>query len=170
MEANPEAYNFEESENIPNNPELSALIDRDAINAGKGSLGDGFVSRFKENGWSGIWRWSIYNFHHYHSNAHEVLGVAAGEAKLQLGGPDGKTVSVRAGDMIALPAGTGHKKLDSSADFEVVGAYPEGQENKDLIRNNEASDEAIQQRIREVALPHKDPVYGADGPLLDEWR
>jgi uncharacterized protein YjlB len=170
MNKDPEKYHFKESENIPNNPDLPALLYREVVDSSKSSQENDLKSRFKENGWSGIWRWSVYDFHHYHSNAHEVLGVTAGEAKLQLGGPDGKTVSVSAGDMIVLPAGTGHKKLDSSEDFEVVGAYPSGQENKDLIRNNEAPDEAIQQRIREVALPHRDPVYGADGPLLDEWR
>lgn len=170
MRKDPEKYYFKESENIPNNPKIPALLYRDVVDSSKSSQDDDLESRFKENGWSGIWRWSVYDFHHYHSNAHEVLGVAAGEATLQLGGPDGKTVNVSAGDVIVLPAGTGHKKLDSTADFEVVGAYPAGQENKDLIRNDKASYGATRQRIREVALPDKDPVYGTGGPLLDKWR
>jgi len=164
-----QTFYFTTSENIPNNPDLPVVIDRQAIKAVRGSMADAFAERFQKHNWRGIWRWSIYDFHHYHSNAHEILGVAAGEAKVVVGGPDGKTLSIRSGDTILLPAGTGHKNLRCSPDFQVVGAYPPGQEEKDLMRNDQQLDTVIRQRIKDVALPTTDPVFGTDGPLRQEW-
>lgn len=168
---NLEKFRFEEAEGVPNNPELPALLYRRVFDAttAEGDLADTFEARYRENGWGGAWRWGVYDFHHFHSRAHEALGVSRGEARLALGGPDGRTVSVQAGDLIVLPAGTGHKNEGSSADFQVVGAYPVGQENYDLIKVGEPVDESIRQRIRETPLPERDPIFGDEGPLTVEW-
>lgn len=169
MTPEPETFHFEESKTVPNHPNLPVLVYRNAISPDAGSLADAFETRYRVNGWAGVWRWGVYDFHHYHSNAHEALGVASGNATLTLGGPDGKRINVQAGDVVILPAGTGHKNEGSSADFQVVGAYPAGQENMDLIRSDQAPDDSIRQRIRETALPERDPVFGADGPLSSHW-
>jgi len=95
-----------------------------------------------------------------------VLGVVAGEAKLMLGGPDGRVVNVRAGDVLLLPAGTGHCNLGSSADFSVVGAYPPEQDF-DLCRH--AATSQMLEAIARAPFPASDPVFGAEGPLFDEW-
>ncbi|MGA1197385.1 MAG: cupin domain-containing protein, partial [Candidatus Latescibacterota bacterium] len=81
---------------------------------------------FAANTWDRSWRNGIYSFHHYHSTAHEVLGIAKGYAKVQMGGPHGVTFSIQAGDVMVIPAGVGHKNLGASADLLVIGSYPPG--------------------------------------------
>lgn len=163
------------SEGWPNNPNLPVLIYRGVMAAGQDEeppvLEAGDVSRrLMRNGWRGAWENGVFNYHHFHSNAHEVLVVCEGEASLQLGGPQGRTLQVRAGDVIILPAGTGHRNAGSSPDFRVVGAYPAGLEDFDLLRGVSPDDEeVIRERIDNVLLPQTDPIYGSQGPLLELW-
>ncbi len=128
---------------------------------------DGFERRFAAHGRPPQWRDGIYDYHHYHSTAHEVLGVARGNARVLLGGPGGIEVTLAAGDALLLPAGTGHCRLSASADFMVVGAYPDGQD-WDICR--QAPDAAMLQRIVQVPVPQSDPLLGAGGRLLEYWR
>jgi uncharacterized protein YjlB len=88
---------------------------------------------------------------------------------VQFGGDGGVIVTAQPGDVIVLPAGTGHKKLSSRGALGVVGAYPAGQHADTctpLLSNLERSADAV---VR-VALPECDPVYGAAGPLFTHWR
>ena len=124
---------------------------------------------FADNGWRGAWRNGIYPFHHYHSTSHQVLGVARGEATVRLGGEGGATLRVRAGDVVVIPAGVGHKNLGSSGDFLVVGAYPDGRD-WDLCRGEPGERPRVLENIRCVPLPETDPVYGRDGPLVEHWH
>lgn len=123
---------------------------------------------FDTNGWPSAWRYGVYDFHHFHSTAHECLGVARGSARLQLGGPEGRVFEVVAGDVVVLPAGVGHKNLGSSADFLVVGAYPPGM-SADLLKGEPGERPGADERIAQVALPKTDPVGGQAGPLLSKW-
>lgn len=127
-----------------------------------------FEELFAENGWGSSWRNGVYSFLHYHSRIHEVLGVARGEAKVRFGGDNGRALEIRAGDVAILPAGTGHQRLSASRDFLVVGAYPESG-TYDLCRGTPEEHERALKTIPKVPRPHKDPVYGADGPLLKAW-
>ena len=124
---------------------------------------------FKSNAWGGSWRNGIYGFHHYHSTAHEALGVYGGSAKVQLGGDQGITVTVHLGDVIIIPAGVAHKNLGSSPDFRVVGAYPRGQ-SPDMCYGKEAERPGADERISTVLLPEGDPIFGAGGPLTTHWN
>jgi uncharacterized protein YjlB len=160
----PQALSLAPDDRMPNS-RLPVLIYRGAMDAA--NTAGGFGRLFEQNGWRGIWRDGVYDFHHFHSNAHEVLGVARGEATLRLGGESGRDVEVAAGDALVLPAGTGHCRIRESKNFVVVGAYPPGQEHYDICR--ERSPEA-ELRIEKVKLPPSDPVGGAGGPLLRLWR
>ena len=128
-----------------------------------------FEALFTEHDWPARWRSQVYEYQHYHSTAHEVLGVISGRALLLLGGESGSRVEVGAGDVLVLPAGTGHRSLEQSADFLVVGAYPKGQDHYDLLQPGEADYQASVARIAQVTLPAADPVHGADGPLRRAW-
>jgi uncharacterized protein YjlB len=123
---------------------------------------------FAAGGWPPAWRSSIFTYHHYHSTAHEALGIASGSARLMLGGPHGREFHVVAGDVIVIPAGVGHRRLSSSPDFLVVGAYPPGQ-SWDLLRGEAGERPRADENIDKVPLPQTDPVTGEGGPLVQEW-
>ena len=124
---------------------------------------------FAANNWRGAWRDGIFPFHHFHSTAHEVLAIVGGNARVTLGGPGGRTLEVGRGDVLVLPAGTGHRNQGSSGDFLVVGAYPDGMD-WDLRRGDPDEYEEAQHNISRVPLPEADPAYGGDGPLSRLWH
>lgn len=129
-----------------------------------------FEALFSANHWPAQWRAQVFDYHHYHSNAHEVLGVISGWARLKLGGLSGAEQTVEAGDVLILPAGTGHCSLDQSSDFLVVGAYPTGQEKYDIQRPDPTTHAPSVARIAKVPLPLADPVSGGEGTLMGAWR
>ncbi|GGM11412.1 cupin domain-containing protein [Deinococcus aerophilus] len=79
-------------------------------------------------GWTGAWRNGIYAFHHYHSTAHEVLVVVRGQVRVTLGGEGGTSLHLTSGDVVLLPAGTGHRNDGASPDLLVIGAYAGGRD------------------------------------------
>ena len=161
----PKTLVLQPGETMPNS-RLPVLIYRQALARDKPDKAGGFERLFEENGWRGIWRNGVFDYDHFHSNAHEVLGVAQGKATLQLGGDGGKAIEVEAGDALVLPAGTGHRRISKSENFVVIGAYPPGQEHYDICR---ARSPEAELRIGEVPLPETDPVGGANGTLRRFW-
>ncbi|MCC9166181.1 cupin domain-containing protein [Pontibacter harenae] len=155
------------NKNIPNNTILPLLLYQQVFSSSE-NLESQFKKAFEGNGWSGTWVNGVFNYHHYHSTAHEALGVLAGSATIMLGGPDGEEVTLKAGDLAVLPAGTGHCCKSASPDFKVMGAYPKGQENYDICTVDDDVEEK-KQNIAQVALPAADPVGGKAGPLMKLW-
>ena len=153
-------------EQIPNHPSFAVLIYRDVPGVAVGA--DSCRELFAGNGWGGSWVDGVLDFHHFHSTSHEVLGVVSGEAKLELGGPQGDAFDVAAGDVLVLPAGTGHRRASARAGFTVVGAYPAGQQDYDLLRGEDPAEVAAARgRISALGVPPSDPV-GGDG--IGSWR
>ncbi|HWL09441.1 MAG TPA: hypothetical protein VNQ76_13620 [Planctomicrobium sp.] len=155
---------------FPNNPRLPLLIYQQVFPQGEFDVAAELERLFKRNQWKGQWRNGVFSYHHFHSNAHEVLGICRGSAELQFGGPGGPILTIDAGDVAILPAGTGHKRVKATEDFLVVGAYPSGQEDYDLLRGDPEERPAAEERIAAVSLPQNDPVYGPQGPLFDHWE
>lgn len=124
---------------------------------------------FNRNGWSNSWRNGIYDFHHYHSNTHECMAVCAGSANVILGGPNSRRVTVKQGDVIILPAGTGHRCTVKSDDFMVVGAYPQGKDYDTNTGTAEEYKKAVK-TISAVPVPKHDPLFGDQGFLKAYWK
>jgi uncharacterized protein YjlB len=168
-ERKPQTHQFKDDGLIPNHPKWPLVIYKSAVRLPV-TLDPAavFEDLFESNGWGDTWRNGIYDYAHYHSRIHEVLGIARGSGKVQFGGPKGRTLVLKAGDAVVLPAGTGHQCLKASDDFLVIGAYPPTG-TFDICRKPEDRKRALV-TIPKVARPRKDPVYGAKGPLLRTWR
>jgi uncharacterized protein YjlB len=163
------ASKFKDDGVIPNNARWPMLLYRGAVSL-QSKLDPAAIIEdlFEENGWSDSWRDGIYDYVHYHSRIHEVLGIARGKGTIRFGGNNGKTVHLKAGDVAILPAGTGHQCLDASTDFLVVGAYPPSGTYDECTKSEEHA--RALKTIPKVGRPRKDPVYGSKGPLLNAWK
>ncbi len=168
----PLTFLFADDGLVPNNPKLPAIVYKAALDLTKSMAPAAEIEDlFKANGWGrDMWRNGIYPFVHYHAAIHEVLGIARGSARVQLGGHRGETVEFKAGDIAVLPAGTGHQRLTGSDDFLVIGGYPpDGTYN--LCRgDNPADRDKSLTTIPKVPIPDSDPVEGKDGALTSLWR
>ena len=163
-----ETYRFADDGVVPNNATLPLVVYRGALAAG-GERASACEAMFARNGWPGAWRNGIHAHHHYHSTAHEVLGIARGSARVRLGGESGETVELRAGDVVVIPAGVAHKRESASADLLVIGSYPKGQ-RPDICRAEAGAHDRASANVSQVALPASDPVTGRADPLIDCWR
>jgi uncharacterized protein YjlB len=154
---------------IPNHPQWPLLVYPGAVAIAGVDPAVAFEALFERNRWPAAWRNGVFPFHHFHTTAHEALGVYSGEVTVQFGGDGGVVVTAEPGDVIVLPAGTGHKKLSSRGALGIVGAYPAGQHADTctpLLANARRSAAAVAR----VPLPECDPVCGADGPLFTYWQ
>jgi uncharacterized protein YjlB len=161
---------FADDGSVPNNQRLPFVLYRNAIDlSGTPNPEEVIERRFRDSGWGDLWRNGIYEYLHYHSTIHEVMGVARGRARVMFGGSQGREFDLAQDDVVVLPAGTGHQSLWASPDLTVIGAYPPGG-RYDLCRGSKAEHAKAVETIPHVPLPKSDPAYGTDGPLLRLWR
>lgn len=168
--AKPLRFLFKDDGSVPNNPTLPVLVYRNAVDL-KGSIRPEQVveQSFVAHGWGhNMWRNGIYPYVHYHSMIHEALAIARGRVRLRIGGDRGEELDLATGDVVVLPAGTGHQSLWDGPDLSVVGAYPP-QGTYNLCRGSKAEHAKALQTIPLVPLPETDPVHGKEGPLLKLW-
>jgi uncharacterized protein YjlB len=166
----PITHAFADDGRIPNNPTLPLILYRGAIDLTGSPDPEKLIEKtFAANGWGNMWRNGIYPYVHYHSMIHEAMSVARGRAKVRFGGEAGEEIEIAPGDVVVLPAGTGHQCLTQSRDLVVIGAYPpSGKYN--LCRGSKAEHAKALATIRKVPPPATDPVFGAKGPLIVLWR
>ncbi len=176
------SYLIEDDGTYPNNGRLPVVVYREAIALDEdedAAAGDaarpavrhaaGIIEdRFHEQRWEGVWRNGIFSHHHYHSTAHEVLCIATGTVRVQLGGDNGPVFDLEPGDVVVIPAGVAHKNLESGDDLVVVGAYPPHQ-IWDINTGDADERPRADENIAAVPLPETDPVLGPDGPLIALW-
>jgi len=164
----PQTFVFDDDGLVPNN-RLPVLRYRLAIDLTGEEPERIFENLFAANGWGDLWRNGIFDYLHYHATVHETLGIARGHAQVRLGGDQGATLELTAGDVAILPAGTGHQCLSASDDFSVVGAYPPGPKMQ-ITRPTPENYRRALKAIPNVPLPPADPVQGRQGALMRLWK
>jgi len=157
----PQKLNFKKADDVPNS-HLPVVIFRGRLARFRPRKAQAFRRAFEKSGWVGVWTDTIFDYTHFHSNAHEVLGIAEGTVTLRLGGEKGRLVRLKPGDMLVLPAGVGHRRVAGDDRLKVVGAYPRGQAHFDMKRAGRA--------IPKPPLPRTDPFEGENGPLTKIWH
>jgi uncharacterized protein YjlB len=156
---------------FPNNPQLPLLLYRRVLPVGE----DGSVpmeciyGMIADHGWGNAWSNGIFDYHHYHSTAHEALFIQRGNVTVQFGGPKGKSYTVQAGDVVVIPAGVAHKRVQADPELDVIGAYSHGQ-SYDMCYGKTGERPQADRNIESVPLPLEDPLYGKKGPLQRYWK
>src|SRR5579864_9156112 len=118
----PDAYAFEDDGETPNS-RLPLLHYKGVLKLdGARDPAAACEGLFEKNGWPPAWRDSVHPFLHFHTRCHEALGIVRGQGRVQFGGGKGPTVAFSAGDVVVLPAGTGHQRIEASRDLLIVGA------------------------------------------------
>lgn len=163
----PQLHRLLPSGSIPNSV-LPLVLWKGALPA-DAREGGAACALYEKNGWGGTWVYTVYPFWHFHTRGHEVLSCVAGTAKIGFGGDDGIVADVSVGDVVAIPAGVGHKRLSASPGFQMAGGYPPGQRG-DIVRPGEMSLEEAQAALRGVALPQTDPISGKADGIAAIWR
>jgi uncharacterized protein YjlB len=167
------AHRFADDGATPNHPRWPLIHYREAVTMDiRFDPAAIFETLFTAHGWGAGWRDGIYDFLHFHSRLHEVLGIARGQAVVRFGGDRGSDLTLTAGDVIVQPAGTGHQRISASDDLLVVGAYPLNAKPGEAYDECRATPEAHDRALAAIAAappPQADPVYGEEGALMRLW-
>jgi len=87
-------FRFRDDGVIPNHPRWPLVLYRGAVRSPERFDPAAVLEElFEHNGWGDSWRDGIYDYVHYHSRIHEVLGIARGRATVPLGGSRGRKLN-----------------------------------------------------------------------------
>ena len=164
MSVTVETHFFNGNGRVPNS-RLPVLVYRDIWKSPE------MENRMRANNWYPSWHSPIgmYPQHHFHSQAHELIAVESGEITALLGGHDGREATLRAGDVVVLPAGTGHFGVSITDDLFVTGAFPAGFGVLDFRLGFPEEYDELREVSRRVPIPARDPFFGVGGPLPSLW-
>lgn len=163
----PQLHVFAAADGIPNSRlPLAFWKGRASVSA---DGGQDVCRLYQENGWQGTWVYGVFGYWHFHTRGHEVLTCVAGRARIGFGGDGGIVAEVEPGDVAVIPAGVGHKRLDSSPDFLMAGGYPPGQRG-DIVRPGDLDVQRAAREIGSLPLPATDPISGAADGVVTAWR
>ncbi|MFL5763850.1 MAG: cupin domain-containing protein [Bacteroidia bacterium] len=160
-------YFLKDDGRFPNNAGLPVLLYKNALALPKFFPGNFIMKLFAKNGWKNAWKDGVYDFHHYHSTTHEVLGVYRGKTTVLLGGTRGVELTLEKGDVLVIPAGVAHKNITPKSTFKCVGAYPDGKEY-DMNYGKIGERPGTDKNIRNVAIPETDPL--GEGAIQKYWK
>lgn len=104
---------------VPNNPRVRvALRSRRAIDK------ETTLTHSSTNGWGRSWRDAVYDFVHYRSQVHEVLGVARGCAQVEFGGAKGRVLSLKVENVALNPGASVTGSLRRAESFSLSAPIP----------------------------------------------
>jgi uncharacterized protein YjlB len=167
LEPQVETHQFAPGGEIPNSP-LPLVVYRGGLPAALCEPA-GCQALFYQNDWTGNWVNGIFDYWHFHVTGPEVLGCVAGEAEVGFGGDHGIKTTVKAGDVVVIPAGVGHNRLSAKrGGFTIVGGYPPGQSGM-ISRPGDFSVPEAERLIAALGPPRADPLTGGDGALFEAW-
>ena len=149
-----ETWQAPPGDTIPNHPGFPVLVYR-----GTG-MRDPMTarSRFAEHGWGGSWVDGVFDYHHFHSTSHEVLAVVAGGRRSSSAARRARRSRSRRATSSSSPPAPGTGGRGATARSRVVGAYPAGQEDYDLLRGDDPAEVAdARERIAALGAPPEDP-------------
>ena len=88
----PHTVRFKDDGLVPNHPRWPLILYRGAVDLnGRHDPAAVIEDLFEANGWGDTWRDGIYDYVHYHSRIHEVLGIARGEGRVRSHAGDDET-------------------------------------------------------------------------------
>jgi uncharacterized protein YjlB len=166
----PSAYMFKDDGETPNNSRFPLIVYRSPVVLHrKFDPAAIFEVLFQANKWGDGWRSTMYDYNHFHSGTHECLGIARGKLTAKFGGSKGRRIELKAGDVVVIPAGVGHKCVAQSKDLLIVGAYPANSQSYDEPKPCEIDHVIALKKVSRVKPPQTDPVFGKNGPLFSVW-
>ncbi|KAH6873426.1 RmlC-like cupin domain-containing protein [Thelonectria olida] len=115
------------------------------------------------------WRYTMYNFDHFHTTSHEVLCITQGRARVCFGAKENKArveIVVESGDAVVVPAGVAHSlQEDLDGDFQMVGSYPNGS-TFDMCYGKPGEEDKVA-NVKSLEWFQYDPIYGGHGPATE---